>query len=119
MACALPVVGALPGVGVGGERALRVVGLHPIDHQQPDVGGGVAKGADLPVEDGDDRAVIVGHAVVEPVVAVDDRGWSLLGDAGGQLVVDLADAGQVARSEERRVGKGCGSTFSYPWSLYH
>src|SRR3546814_2828101 len=40
---------------------------------------------------------IVGHAVVEPVVAVDDRGWSLLGDAGGQRVVDLADAGQVAR----------------------
>ncbi len=66
------------GAAAGDRRRRRRVG--PVDHQQADVGERVAEGADLPVEHGDDGAVGADHAVVEPVVAVDDGGRALLGD---------------------------------------
>ena len=43
-----------------------------------------------------DRAVGRQQAVVEPVVAVDDGGRALLGDASRERVVDLVDHGQLA-----------------------
>ena len=61
--------------------AACVVGaVGPIDHEQAEVGHGVAERADLPVEDGPHRAVGAEDGVVEPVVAVDDGGRPLLGD---------------------------------------
>ena len=83
---------AVEQLGPVGEARARVVAepVHadgssprpgPVDHQQPDVGQRVAERADLPVEHRDDVAVVADHAVVEPVVAVDDAGRALLGDA--------------------------------------
>ena len=68
-------------MAASGQRGVLVVGIRPVDHQQADVGEGVAERADLPVEHGDHVAVVADHAVVEPVVAVDDRRRALLGDA--------------------------------------
>ena len=79
----------------GQQHRVRVVGLGPIDHQQPHVGERVAERADLPVEHRDHVAVGVGHAVVEPVVAVNDGGGALLRDLGEQRVVDLVDQRQL------------------------
>src|SRR3546814_842399 len=44
-----------------------------------------------------------------------------LSDEAPQALIDAlgAKADIVLRSEDRRVGKGCGSTCRYRWSLYH
>ena len=67
------------------------VGVGPVDHQQPEVGQGVAERADLPVEDGPHRAVVGQDDVVQAVVAVHDRRALLLRDRAGQLVADPLD----------------------------
>ena len=67
------------------------VGIGPVDHQQPEVGQGVAQGADLPVEDGPHRPVVRQHHVVHAVVPVHHRRPLLFGDAPGQLVADALD----------------------------
>src|SRR5690606_18789827 len=52
--------------------------------------------ADLPVEDGAHVALRADDAVVEPVVAVDDRGVDLLGQVLDEVVVDLVDRRELA-----------------------
>ena len=79
------------------QRQQRVALLAPVDEQQADVGERVAERAELPVDDRGDLAGIVEDHVVEAVVAVDDRRRSLLGDALGELVVDLLDERDLAR----------------------
>src|SRR3546814_20778523 len=66
---------------------------------------------------GDDRDVVAGVAVA--VVADTERRSA----TGTPVVVVCGQrgvlGGQVARSEERRVGKECVSTCRYRWSPYH
>jgi hypothetical protein len=65
--------------------------------EQSDVRQRVAERADLPVEDGDDLAVVGHDRVVESVVAMDDRRRALLGDASGEGVVDVLDQRELPR----------------------
>ena len=89
-----------PGFGgrAGAPGTGRIVGARPVDGQQPDVGERVAERADLPVEHGDQLAVVADHAVVEAVVAVHQRGARLVGDACREGVVNAVDRRQVARA---------------------
>ena len=68
-----------------------IVRAAPIHLEQTDIGHGITEGADLPVEDGHEVAGGVDHAVVEAVVAVDDGGRALLGDARAEVAVDVVD----------------------------
>ena len=88
---------ANPATAVGGlSRAkLGIVGLGPIHQELGHIGVAVAQGAEFPVEHGQHLAVGAQDAVVEPVVAVDDAGLALLGDAGHQMVVNLSHLGPV------------------------
>src|SRR6056297_1658559 len=70
----------------------------PVHLQQAEVGERVAQRADLPVEHGHHVAVAGHHAVVEAVVAVDDRGRPLLGDALEQPLVGAVDRREVTRA---------------------
>ncbi len=81
---------AAPGAG-------GVVRAVPVHLQEPDVGERIAERADLPVEHGDDVAVAVDHRVVEAVVAVDEAGRALFGDARQQALVHPVDRCQFAR----------------------
>ena len=54
------------------DRPGRDVREPPVEDEERDVGEGVAEGGHLPVDDGRDAVPVVGEAVVEPVVAVDD-----------------------------------------------
>ena len=63
------------------QRGRLVAGTGPVHLQHPDVGQRIAERADLPVEHGEDVAVVADHAVVEPVVAVDDGRRALFRDA--------------------------------------
>ncbi len=78
------------------EQGTHLVGrLSPVVEHQADVGEGVTECADLPVEDGGDRASLVEHGVVESVVAVDDRRTLLGRDPGREAVADLLDQAVV------------------------
>jgi len=74
----------------------NIIGSGPIDHQQAEIGQGIAQGADLPVEDGGHGAIIGDHAVVEAVVAVNQTSWALIGNHGRQQLMGSIDSGQIA-----------------------
>jgi hypothetical protein len=78
------------------QRRVRVAGLGPVHEQQAHVRERIAQRAELPVEHRGDGAVRLEQAVVEPVVAVDDRGPTLLGHPSGEGIVDLVDDVQVS-----------------------
>jgi len=67
--------------------AARVARLGPVHEQQPEVGTGIPEGAELPVEDRPELAIVADHRVVEAVVAVDDRERSVERDGRREAVV--------------------------------
>ena len=72
--------------------------LAPVRQQRAEVGERVAERAHLPVEHGDDaaRRRRVQHRVVEPVVAVDDRGRALRRQRAHELVAQLVERRELA-----------------------
>ena len=76
-----------------------IAGLGPVDEQLAHVGQHVAQRAQLPVENGQHLAVVSDDGVVDAVVAVDDAGRPLLGNAGREEGVHLVDEGDGALVE--------------------
>ena len=87
--------------GVGGRGVAhpehRLTDRIPVDEHQPEVGERVPERGHFPVHDRADRAGIVAvqDGVVEPVVAVHDRGAALHWRRLGQQAVQLVQRGQL------------------------
>ena len=104
--------GGEAGCGGGGmtEHRHGIAGVGPIDHQEPEVGQGVAQRAQLPVEDGPHLAVVVEHDVVHAVVAVHDRRALLRWDPACQFVTDPLDRPAVVDAFHAHLGRTGRST---------
>ncbi len=77
-------------------RRRGIVRARPINHQEAEVGQRITKGADLPIQHSDHCSRPIDHAVVEPVIAVDDGRSALLGDVFQKSIVNVVDDSQVS-----------------------
>src|SRR5699024_9687287 len=69
--------------------------LFLVDQHQPQVHERVTQRGHFPVQDGAEGPVLGDQHVVQPVVAVYDRGLCRLGDRGTELFVQLVDTGDL------------------------
>ena len=92
--------------GAGDARARRRrhrAALRPVHHLQADVGQRIAQRRHLPIQDGGDVAVAGEHAVVEAVVAVDQRVAGLDRQRGGQAPRQFVQLRQLALLRSRQL----------------